>query len=264
PAELPSTLPYDYMHCVVLFLREQAAEARGIAAKRLESLPPGLWRERFESVVSQADEITAANKADGSGPGKAAAEAPRLEIEPAGEDRIAIRHSGIGEAKLRLFPVDLEMLFSKNPFLESGAGASLPSIRPNETLDVPLPAATGETEIALPESLRKGNLLVSAEAGDLKLLRVLESRSLDLRNDPAERTVQVFSRASSRPLAKAYVKVYAERAGGEVSFHKDGYTDLRGKFDYLSHTGESPAGIRRLAVLVSHPDFGARTVIYDR
>ncbi|MCP5534151.1 MAG: hypothetical protein H7A48_13355 [Akkermansiaceae bacterium] len=264
PAELPSTLPYDYMHCVVLFLREQAAEARGIAAKRLESLPPGLWSERFESVVSQADEITAANKPDGSGPGKAAAEAPRLEIEPAGEDRIAIRHSGIGEAKLRLFPVDLEMLFSKNPFLESGAGASLPSIRPNETLDVPLPAATGETEISLPESLRKGNLLVSAEAGDLKLLRVLESRSLDLRNDPAERTVQVFSRASSRPLPKAYVKVYAERAGGEVSFHKDGYTDLRGKFDYLSHTGESPAGIRRLAVLVSHPDFGARTVIYDR
>ena len=47
-------------------------------------------------------------------------------------------------------------------------------------------------------------------------------------------------------------------------FFKDGYTDLRGKFDYLSHTGIDPSTVKRVAVLVSHPEKGARTVIYDR
>lgn len=34
------------------------------------------------------------------------------------------------------------------------------------------------------------------------------------------------------PLPKTYVKVYQRKRGGEVSFFKDGYTDLRGRFDY--------------------------------
>jgi hypothetical protein len=47
-------------------------------------------------------------------------------------------------------------------------------------------------------------------------------------------------------------------------FHKDGYTDLRGKFDYLSNTAVDPSTVKRVAILVSHPEMGARTVIYDR
>ena len=33
---------------------------------------------------------------------------------------------------------------------------------------------------------------------------------------------------------KAYVKVYARLNNGTVRFFKDGYTDLRGRFDYAS------------------------------
>jgi hypothetical protein len=51
---------------------------------------------------------------------------------------------------------------------------------------------------------------------------------------------------------------------GSVVFHKDGYTDLRGKFDYLSHTAVDSTTVKRLAILVSHSEKGARTVIYDR
>ncbi|MCF7734020.1 MAG: hypothetical protein K9N23_20210, partial [Akkermansiaceae bacterium] len=69
---------------------------------------------------------------------------------------------------------------------------------------------------------------------------------------------------TAKPLPKTYIKVYAETTSGETVFHKDGYTDLRGKFDYLSHTGVDPSTIKRVALLVSHPEKGARTVIYDR
>ena len=30
------------------------------------------------------------------------------------------------------------------------------------------------------------------------------------------------------------MKVYAELEDGPIRFHKDGYTDLRGRFDYVS------------------------------
>ena len=87
---------------------------------------------------------------------------------------------------------------------------------------------------------------------------------MDLRHTPLDRTVQVMDSATRKPLAKTYIKVYVENRQGDIVFHKDGYTDLRGKFDYLSHTGVDPAGIKRVALLASHPEKGARTVIYDR
>jgi len=41
----------------------------------------------------------------------------------------------------------------------------------------------------------------------------------------------------SAEFAKAYVEVYARLASGTVRFFKDGYTDLRGRFDYVSLNG---------------------------
>ena len=44
---------------------------------------------------------------------------------------------------------------------------------------------------------------------------------------------------NSKPVSKVYVKVYAKKHNGQIAFHKDGYTDLRGKFDYSSiNTGD--------------------------
>jgi hypothetical protein len=41
-----------------------------------------------------------------------------------------------------------------------------------------------------------------------------------------------------------------------VQFHKDGYTDLRGRFDYVSVSGV-PAGNQRYALLVLSETDGA-------
>jgi hypothetical protein len=69
--------------------------------------------------------------------------------------------------------------------------------------------------------------------------------------------VRVLDAAGGRPLPKVYVKVYARLADGTVKFHKDGYTDLRGRFDYatVSTPERVPAG--RFAVLVLSDDRGA-------
>jgi hypothetical protein len=69
--------------------------------------------------------------------------------------------------------------------------------------------------------------------------------------------VRVTDPSSGRPLPKVYVKVYARLSGGAVTFHKDGYTDLRGRFDYASVNGPEGRPVERFAVLVLSDDRGA-------
>lgn len=73
-------------------------------------------------------------------------------------------------------------------------------------------------------------------------------------------------------MVAVYVKVFARRRGGVAPvFHKDGYTDVRGKFDYAtvssgSHSGGGGGGlfgggsggaVDRFAIMVASPVLGA-------
>jgi hypothetical protein len=59
--------------------------------------------------------------------------------------------------------------------------------------------------------------------------------------------IEIRDQASNRAVPKAYVKVYARLKNGTVRFFKDGYTDLRGKFDYASlNSKETPEPPRPL------------------
>ncbi|MES2924791.1 MAG: hypothetical protein V4819_24770 [Verrucomicrobiota bacterium] len=263
PTKLPGRVNYDYLHAVALFHREKPEEAKAIAAQTLPALPPGLWRDRYQAVIDQAAEIIALDQPGDAEKPELEIPAPQLDLALGDGGKLVIKHRSLEKATLRLFSVDLEVLFSKNPFLQ-GDDNGQPAIRPNESFEVPLAKDVSETTVELPPALRQGNVLVSADSGSKKLLKVLDSRALELRHTPLSRTVQVLDSATRKPLPKTYIKVFAEMNSGEVVFHKDGYTDLRGKFDYLSHTGIDPSTVKRVAVLVNHPDKGARTVIYDR
>ena len=63
--------------------------------------------------------------------------------------------------------------------------------------------------------------------------------------------------AGGRPLPKVYVKVYARLADGQVKFHKDGYTDRRGRFDYASVSTPEKQPIQRFAILALSDERGA-------
>jgi hypothetical protein len=54
-----------------------------------------------------------------------------------------------------------------------------------------------------------------------------------------------------------YVKTYAKMKDGSVRFYKDGYTDLRGKFDYGSLSTNEIEQVERFAILFLSPEHGA-------
>ena len=87
--------------------------------------------------------------------------------------------------------------------------------------------------------------------------RTLFANALDVRFLEAYGQVAVADPKSHAPLARVYVKCFARLRDGSVRFHKDGYTDLRGRFDYASISNDPDLEADRYAVLVLSDEFGA-------
>ena len=68
--------------------------------------------------------------------------------------------------------------------------------------------------------------------------------------------LQVRHASDQRPLPRTYVKVFAEIEGRAV-FYKDGYTDLRGKFDYTSLSTNDLDNTKRFSILILTTEHGA-------
>ncbi len=60
-----------------------------------------------------------------------------------------------------------------------------------------------------------------------------------------------------KPLPQVYIKVYAQLNDGRVEFYKDGYTDLRGRFDYTSLNTNELDFTAKFALLVLSDQRGA-------
>jgi hypothetical protein len=81
--------------------------------------------------------------------------------------------------------------------------------------------------------------------------------ALDVKLLESAGQLAVTAQGSTTPLPKVYVKVFARLPDGQVRFHKDGYTDLRGRFDYASLSDDPNAAANRYAVLVLDEQRGA-------
>jgi hypothetical protein len=68
--------------------------------------------------------------------------------------------------------------------------------------------------------------------------------------------LRVLSSESNKPLSGVYVKVYGESGNGK-DFVKDGYTDLRGIFNYSSVSGKPIKQFKKLAILILSEKHGA-------
>ena len=84
--------------------------------------------------------------------------------------------------------------------------------------------------------------------------------SLDVQISRAYRQLRV-SGEGGKPIAGAYVKVYVRDASGrEIKVHKDGYTDLRGAFDYAAVSTDADFSPAAYAILVQDGAHGAKVL----
>ena len=248
----------DYLRAYLAFCDGDAAKGRAIA-QAYADWPVPLWRDRFRDVIAQADE--ALGEGNATTAQSAADRAPAIAaraVQDGGRVTVALATRNLASCVLKAYPIDVEIAFSKDPFgLSAGGHDVMRCLKPAWRREV---ALTGdETRVELPAELTARNLVLVAEDAEGRAEARLEVT-------PCAFVVQVVRECrqlrvkgkDGKPLVGAYVKVYAKDAAGqEVQFHKDGYTDLRGAFDYASISTDSSFKPAEYAVLVLPDGAGA-------
>jgi len=268
PENLPTRLQYDYAKAYMAFYTGDVAAAERIASRpAYAEHAVDRWRERFAAVRKQAAEIRgeaqpelpAEAEPDDRGQQQTALAATAPSFEFVVENRrVRLDYQNLEAVRVNYYRMDIELLFSRNPFMGSGQAAERFSyIEPNHTAVVNLPKDARQHTFALPEQFHDTNVLVEIVAAGQRKAQPYYSHSLSVQMIEPYGQVQVARAQDGKPLAKVYVKVYARLAGGETRFYKDGYTDLRGRFDYSSLNTEELDAVERFAVLVLSEDRGA-------
>jgi len=259
-ASVVAQMQYDYCRAYISMYQEDTAVARQIAEK-YSKYPVDLWREKFTNVLAQLNEI------DGKDPSvvnkenrdqsqtKLAAQTPAFEIKTE-SGKVVVTYQNLKEVKVNFYKMDIELLFSRNPFVKSQSGG-FSYIQPNSSKTVELPTEKPSLEIDIPEEFSNQNILVEVNGAGQSKSTTLLSSSLDVKISEAYGQFQVTNTQTQKPMSKVYAKVYVKTNDGKIKFFKDGYTDLRGRFDYASTSSQSLDGVSEFSILILSESDGA-------
>ena len=257
---VPSKMQYDYCAAYLEMFADDPKKARSIAAQ-YAAHPVDRWRNTFAAIITQLDEI------EGKGPkvvdkddrnqqqGQLAATEPGFEMTLDGKT-IQLAYQNVETVRVNYYPMDVELLFSTNPFVTQ-SGGQFANIRPNASKDVTLPKDGGKADIPLPAEFANRNVLIEVTAAGKTRSLPYYATAMTVNVTENYGQLKASDTAGGKGIAKVYVKVYAKLANGEVKFHKDGYTDLRGRFDYVSVNTPERQAIERFSILVLSEDRGA-------
>tara|TARA_R110002073_G_scaffold318641_2_gene492829 strand:- start:512 stop:6865 length:6354 start_codon:yes stop_codon:yes gene_type:complete len=278
---IATQLQYDYMDAYLAMHQGQYDRAEQIASNRSKESVPR-WQSRFSELSNQlrqrrdlliSEQLVSKDPASGEpkaieqGSGdlavldrerqqeSAAEQQPEVMVRIEG-DSLRIDHRQTKSATLNLYGVDLELLFSKAPFVREDL-QRMAMVKPmrSETLD--FDQASGVARYDLDENRRRQTLLVEVVAGASRNTALYFGGEMTTYVSESYGQLQASDARSHHPIDTAYVKVYAKYPDGDVRFYKDGYTDSRGRFDYASVSADDAKGATRFAILVISPEKGA-------
>ena len=282
PGNLQTRLQYDYFTAYLDLFSDRPRVARTVSEKwlaRLAPLPAGdliavnagpdgqrvgypvdHWRKLFRDVVAHLDEADGRKVADdpeteAARQRKLANSQPNFDINVENK-RVTIDFQNVKTVTVNYYLMDIELLFSRNPFVKQDA-SRFAHIRPNHSVAVPLPGDKARHVVELPERFHNRNVLVEVRGRGLVRSQAYYSNSLALQVVEPYGQVRVTDAASGKPVARVYVKVYARGKDGRVLFYKDGYTDLRGRFDYASLSTNDLENVEKFSLLVLSKNQGA-------
>ena len=256
--QLADAMQYDYLAAYAACLEGNVGAARELA-QRWREHPVDRWRNKFSALVSMLDEIAGAApqivdpRSREQQHADLAAKQPTFDLA-VDRDGILVNSQHIKSLELRFFEMDVELLFSRQPFVQSDV-SKFSFIEPGHR--ELLADLAPEQRVAWPAALRGKNVVVEGVGAGMRKAKVHYANDLttSLANQVGQIRVQ---RASDRAaLPSTYVKVYARKRGGSVEFYKDGYTDLRGWFDYASLSTTDLDHVERFSILVCSDKAGA-------
>ncbi len=277
--DVSTKLQYDYLAGYLALHRGDYATALQLASTH-QNHPVPRWRERFTAMLSnlrqrdqllQGSQLAAGDGGKKDGIAKNDSDLSLIDRDNRNADSatleafvkvdvdgasLKIEHRNTKNVIVNLYAVDLELLFSKTPFVREDL-ATMAMVEPTRSEPIELDAKDGIRQFKLDDRLARQTLLVEVVAGAARSTTLYYGGILSAYVSQGFGQLQVSDSATRQPVEGAYVKVYARHQDGSVSFYKDGYTDLRGRYDYVSLSTGDIAMIQRFSILVIDPERGA-------
>jgi hypothetical protein len=298
---------YDYMDAYLDFYRRFPLDGSSSSilfpiarqhAKRYESYPQARWSLRFKKIRDLLDEYDAfarRNKVTTISATVNDQDVKMVDVETEADDntslqleaevekdQVQIITQNIGACELSFYPIDVELMFSTEPFDTfsdaATSASSLLLIEPRLKIHVPL-LKGNETKatctVQIPSELKSLQMMVRIQEvvstrkktsiqAPSDLIRSYFNTSLQVVFLKQKGVLQVLQQGN--PVQSCYVKVYVKTnelgqtrnyQRKKAEFYKDGYTDIMGKFDYISINGDLIERVNKFSVLVSHVTYGA-------
>lgn len=259
-ADLQTRLQYDYFAAYLNLCRADVAAAREIT-KHYATHPVDRWRNAFVTIDRQLDEITGSDvevldpESRSQTQTQLASTAPAFDFKVEAK-KVHLDYQNLDRVLVNYYLMDIELLFSRNPFVQQSS-SQFSQVRPNLTETFEIRPTGKQFEFPLPAELHNRNVLVEVVAAGQTKSQAYYSNSLSLQLTENYGQLQVTSANPGKPLPAVYVKVYARMQDGGVKFYKDGYTDLRGRFDYSSLNTNELDYVDKFALLILSDDHGA-------
>ncbi len=257
---LHTRLQYDYFTAYLDFYQEEPKAARRIA-RQYADYSVDRWRNAFAAIQAQLDEIAGGEQGlidpddrDQSQTRLAASE-PEFDFEVEAK-KISINYQKVRTVRINYYLMDIELLFSRNPFVQQYSN-QFSTIHPNVTTQVTLPAGKKSYQVALPKTLHNSNVLIEIRAAGKTRSRAYYANSLSVHVSENYGQLRVTESSNQKALGAVYVKAYARMKDGSIRFYKDGYTDLRGRFDYSSLNTNELDSVAKFSLLISSDERGA-------
>ncbi|MBF0409081.1 MAG: hypothetical protein HQM10_17165 [Candidatus Riflebacteria bacterium] len=252
-AGIKSGIQYKYFKCCFAFMQEKIQEAVEIASK-LTDYKVDKWRDLFRDVIAQAEETSGKAGKITDQQDRDQAMANLADTEPllnlaVESGKIEVGYKNIDSVTLNFYIMDIELLFSKNPFVQEVSG-QFSIIQPNETLQISLPAGKASCTVEIPETLKNRNIFVEAVSLSTRKTASYYPNTMDVQVLENYGQVKVVEKSSGKCIQKAYIKVFARMNDGSVNFYKDGYTDIRGRFDYTSLSTNELDNVQKFSILI--------------
>lgn len=101
----------------------------------------------------------------------------------------------------------------------------------------------------MPSQLVNKNLVIEVNGDGKQEFKTFYSTDLKIQVNEAFGELKVMH--GEQALGKVYCKVFSMSTSGVETFYRDGYSDIRGKFEYLVSSGNSDLkAIKKFAILV--------------
>ncbi len=284
-----SRMQLDYLRAYGACAAGELEVARAIARRWLDQ-PVDRWRKRFAALAAMLDEAAGGAAVVSDVRSREQVQSNLARAQPsfeltvdAGGVELASQH--LSSIELRYFAMDIELLFSRQPFVQADVSrfsyiepGYRQVVRPGEAVGEAVKGAVGAAQAApgaspepgaapvrvpWPEAMRGKNVVVEAVSAGLRKAKVHYAHDLTVVTAHQYGQVRVQRASTRTAVPAAYVKVYARRHDGEVAFFKDGYTDVRGWFDYASLSTDELDHTARFSILVHADSLGATIVEAD-